>query len=162
MVTTNGRLEMRRQFVAAAAASALLLVAGPGLADHNSKDGEGTANMPNDIHNTRIETLETNDSEAFRDFVQYGEGSKTVNRFDSEETQPNQAQEQKGDAQQKKNMGEDPSMNKNKVETQTKSQGRTRIETRTRLQPGASNMSRPDRSSTSGRDRGGRKGGGKR
>jgi hypothetical protein len=31
------------------------LVAGSALADHNSPNGAGWANMPNDIHNTRIE-----------------------------------------------------------------------------------------------------------
>lgn len=49
------------------------------LADHNSVWGEGWANMPNDIHNTRIDTL--GDNVAFRDFVRYGEGADSVNRF---------------------------------------------------------------------------------
>ena len=64
------------------AVAAGLLAAGTAVADHNSKNGEGWAKMPNDIHNTRIETREANDNEAFRDFVKYGEGSKTENRFD--------------------------------------------------------------------------------
>jgi len=50
------------------------------LADHNSKWGEGWANMPNDIHNTRIDTRGDND--AFRDFVRYGNGADSVNRFE--------------------------------------------------------------------------------
>lgn len=153
---------MRKQVLTTAIASAALIAAGTSVADHNSVSGEGTANMPNDIHNTRVETLEANDSEAFRDFVRYGEGSKTVNRFASDETEPNKAVEQKGNAQQKQSMGEEQPMNKNKVETQTNNQDRTRVETRTRLQPGASSMSRPDRSATSARNRGGRKGGRKR
>ncbi len=62
-------------------AAGLMVMTGPALADHNSKNGEGWANMPNDIHNTRVETRENDDNEAFRDFVKYGEGSKTVNRF---------------------------------------------------------------------------------
>lgn len=51
------------------------------LADHNSPMGEGWANMPNDVHNTRVETRESGDNEAFKDFVQYGNGASTVNRF---------------------------------------------------------------------------------
>ncbi|MGE0624425.1 MAG: hypothetical protein AB7I04_05860 [Pseudomonadales bacterium] len=53
----------------------------PALADHNSKWGEGWANMPNDIHNTRIDTRGDND--AFRDFVRYGNGADSVNRFET-------------------------------------------------------------------------------
>lgn len=49
-------------------------------ADHNSKWGEGWANMPNDIHNTRIDTLD-GDNSAFTDFVKYGNGADSVNRF---------------------------------------------------------------------------------
>lgn len=146
---------MRTQFVMTAIASALLIATGPAVADHNSKNGEGTANMPNDIHNTRVETLESNDNEAFRDFVKYGEGSKTVNRFESDETQPKQAVEKKGNTKAMKNQGESPANNQNSVKTQTARQDNSRIETRTRLQP---RESRPDRSTTSARNRGGRKG----
>ena len=88
---------MRTRYLTTVITSAFLAAAAPSLADHNSKNGEGTANMPNDIHNTRVDTLETNDNEAFRDFVKYGEGSTTVNRFESEETQPNQANERQGE-----------------------------------------------------------------
>ena len=49
------------------------------LADHNSPWGEGWANMPNDIHNTRIDAL--GDRDTFRDFVRYGNGADSVNRF---------------------------------------------------------------------------------
>ena len=76
---------MKNHLITLLAVSGLAGAAGPALADHNSKNGEGWANMPNDIHNTRIETQENNDNEAFRDFVKYGEGSKTVNRFETEE-----------------------------------------------------------------------------
>ena len=49
------------------------------LADHNSIHGAGWANMPNDIHNTRIEdNLSTTE---FRDFVAKGAGADTVNRY---------------------------------------------------------------------------------
>ncbi|HDP89184.1 MAG TPA: hypothetical protein ENN42_04400 [Thioalkalivibrio sp.] len=50
------------------------------MADHNSIWGEGHANMPNDIHNTRIDTL-GDDSDAFIAFVQYGAAADSVNRF---------------------------------------------------------------------------------
>jgi hypothetical protein len=62
--------------------STALLCAAPALADHNSKNGEGWANMPNDIHNTRIDTRTSGDNEAFKDFVRYGNGAESINRFD--------------------------------------------------------------------------------
>ncbi|MEA3275802.1 MAG: hypothetical protein U9Q81_11040 [Pseudomonadota bacterium] len=49
------------------------------FADHNSPHGAGWARMPNDIHNTRIETR--GDNTAFRDFVRYGNGASSVNRY---------------------------------------------------------------------------------
>ena len=59
--------------------SAALLFSAQALADHNSKNGEGWANMPNDIHNTRIEdNLSTTE---FRDFVSKGAGADSVNRY---------------------------------------------------------------------------------
>ena len=54
------------------------------LADHNSPMGEGWANMPNDVHNTRIDTKDDND--AFKDFVKFGNGAETVNRFSDTST----------------------------------------------------------------------------
>lgn len=49
------------------------------LADHNSVHGAGWANMPNDIHNTK---LEDNLSQTeWRDFVSKGAGADTVNRY---------------------------------------------------------------------------------
>lgn len=59
------------------ASAALLPLAAS--ADHNSKWGEGWANMPNDIHNTRIDTR--GDNTAFRDFVRNGNGADSVNRY---------------------------------------------------------------------------------
>jgi hypothetical protein len=49
------------------------------LADHNSIKGAGWANMPNDIHNTRIE--DGLSGTEFRDFVRQGTGADTVNRY---------------------------------------------------------------------------------
>jgi hypothetical protein len=89
---------MKGPLFAISAAAVIALCAPPAFADHNSKQGEGWANMPNDIHNTRVETLDANDNEAFRDFVKYGEGSESVNRFDSDDTAAHRAKEQKGKA----------------------------------------------------------------
>ena len=50
------------------------------LADHNSNWEEGWANMPNDIHNTRIDTRDE-ENDAFIDFVREGAGAQSVNRF---------------------------------------------------------------------------------
>ncbi len=61
-----------------------LLVAGgffaasSAYADHNSVWGAGSANMPNDIHNSAIE----DDQDVFMDLVQYGDGADSVNRYD--------------------------------------------------------------------------------
>lgn len=49
------------------------------MADHNSIHGAGWANMPNDIHNTRIE--DDLSGREFRDFVRQGAGADTVNRY---------------------------------------------------------------------------------
>lgn len=49
------------------------------LADHNSPNGSGWANMPNDIHNTRIE--DGLSGTEFSDFVRQGAGAATVNRY---------------------------------------------------------------------------------
>jgi len=59
-------------FIAAAAAA---------NADHNSIWGEGLANMPNDIHNTRIETMD-DETDDFMDFVRMGSGSDSINDAD--------------------------------------------------------------------------------
>ena len=47
-------------------------------ADHNSVWGEGWANMPNDIHNTRIETMDE-DNSVFTDQVREGGLVDSVN-----------------------------------------------------------------------------------
>ena len=44
-------------------------------ADHMSPWGAGWANMPNDIHNTRLDTR--GETSAFLDFIQYGAGADT-------------------------------------------------------------------------------------
>lgn len=49
------------------------------LADHNSLNGAGWANMPNDVHNTRIE--DGLSGTEFRDFIRQGAGADTVNRY---------------------------------------------------------------------------------
>jgi hypothetical protein len=49
------------------------------LADHNSLNGSGWANMPNDVHNTRIE--DGLSGTEFSDFVRQGAGAATVNRY---------------------------------------------------------------------------------
>ena len=54
-------------------------------ADHNSKWGEGWANMPNDVHNMRIDTLD-GDNDDFIDFVSNGAGADSVNRFADDDT----------------------------------------------------------------------------
>lgn len=52
------------------------------MADHKSPMGAGTANMPNDIHNTRIE----DDNETFLNLVQQGGGADSVNRYSDDTT----------------------------------------------------------------------------
>ena len=79
---------MKACYLAIGVASAIAFGASPAFADHNSPNEEGWANMPNDIHNTRMDTMESVDSEAFRDFVKYGEGADSVNRFASDDTTP--------------------------------------------------------------------------
>ena len=54
-------------------------------ADHNSIWGEGLASMPNDIHNTRIDTMD-DDTDSLIDFVSMGAGSDSVNRFLDDDT----------------------------------------------------------------------------
>jgi hypothetical protein len=55
------------------------LLSASALADHNSPNGAGWANMPNDVHNTRIE--DDLSGTEFRDFVRQGAGADTVNRY---------------------------------------------------------------------------------
>lgn len=65
-------------------AASAFMASGVALADHNSPSGEGTASMPNDIHNTRIDTLD--DSDTFIAFVQGGGGADSTNRFLDEDS----------------------------------------------------------------------------
>ena len=55
------------------------LVSVSALADHNSPNGAGWANMPNDVHNTRIE--DDLSGTEFADFVRQGAGAETINRY---------------------------------------------------------------------------------
>lgn len=90
---------MKQPTIAIGAAAALVLCGAQAVADHNSQQGPGWANMPNDIHNTRVETLEADDNEAFRDFVKYGEGSESVNSLNPpDENRAQRAKEQQGKA----------------------------------------------------------------
>ena len=52
-------------------------------ADHNSVWGDGWANMPNDIHNTRLDPT-VSDTE-FMEFVSGGAGAESVNRYADDE-----------------------------------------------------------------------------
>jgi len=75
---------MKNTTIKLAALACATLAAGTVLADHNSPMGEGWANMPNDIHNTRVETK--GDNETFRDFVKQGAGADSVNRYADADT----------------------------------------------------------------------------
>ena len=149
---------MKRSLIPLSIVCGALAASSAALADHNSKNGEGWANMPNDIHNTRIETREADDNEAFRDFVKYGEGSTSENRFESDETVPAQAKKQQGKAEQVQNKSASQSQNRNKVATGVKSQDRTRTETRSRIHSDSSMTSQRARTTSTNRC-GGRKGG---
>ena len=74
---------MHLRVIPAMLAGALIAISGSAQADHNSKWGEGWAKMPNDIHNTRVETR--GDDTAFRDFVKQGNGADSVTRFATDE-----------------------------------------------------------------------------
>lgn len=53
------------------------------LADHNGAWGPGTANMPNDIHNARIEGTDADGNVItdWQSFVSKGAGAMTENRY---------------------------------------------------------------------------------
>lgn len=70
---------MKRTAHALAFGSIAALLSASAMADHNSPNGSGWANMPNDIHNTRIE--DGLSGTEFRDFVAKGAGADTVNRY---------------------------------------------------------------------------------
>lgn len=71
---------MSKKSVMSLVISTALFTSAAAYADHNGIWGAGTANMPNDIHNTRIE----DDAETFMDLVQYGDGADSVNRYDDD------------------------------------------------------------------------------
>lgn len=56
-----------KKLVVAPVVVSAFVMTGSAFADHNSIWGEGWANMPNDVHDTRIDTLD--DQEAFLDFI---------------------------------------------------------------------------------------------
>ena len=70
---------MKRTAHALVLGSLAAFVSASALADHNSIKGAGWANMPNDIHNTRIESGLSGSE--FADFVRQGAGADTVNRY---------------------------------------------------------------------------------
>jgi len=152
---------MTSRLVTLAISAGLLAAAAPAVADHNSKNGEGWANMPNDIHNTRVETRDANDNEAFRDFVKNGEGSKTVNRFDTDDALPNGAARKNGIAEKAKENRRSEAMNQNKVTTRSVTRDQKRIEERSRLDSAAATAPRLSRSATSTRGSGNRGGRGR-
>ncbi|MGD8484341.1 MAG: hypothetical protein PVJ63_05810 [Thioalkalispiraceae bacterium] len=73
---------MTKNSIIAMLISAGMFAASSAYADHNSVWGAGSANMPNDIHNTRIE----DDNETFLELVQQGGGADSVNRYADSDT----------------------------------------------------------------------------
>jgi hypothetical protein len=69
---------MKRSLIAVALVA--LSTAPVAMADHNSVWGMGYANMPNDVHNTRLDPDVTD--EEFRDLVKSGVLADTLNRCD--------------------------------------------------------------------------------
>jgi len=67
MMTKQSKSKTPKLTVLGLALTGALMAAPAAWADHNSIWGEGWANMPNDVHDTRIDTL--GDNEAFADFV---------------------------------------------------------------------------------------------
>lgn len=67
-------------FTLASIAAALFSTAA--MADHNSVNGAGWANMPNDIHNIQIE--DDLSSTEFRDLVSQGGVRELPNRYDTD------------------------------------------------------------------------------
>jgi hypothetical protein len=72
-------MTFKTRHIAVAATLIGSLTALPALADHNSVWGAGWANMPNDIHNTRLE--DNLSGQDWRDFVRQGAGAQTTNRY---------------------------------------------------------------------------------
>jgi hypothetical protein len=70
--------DMRTIVLKTALLAATLGIGPAAVADHNSPWGAGWAKMPNDIHNTRVETRGGNE---FSRFVRQGGGASSVNRY---------------------------------------------------------------------------------
>ena len=146
---------MKHRILTFATAAAFLAVTGSAMADHNSKNGEGWANMPNDIHNTRIETREADDNEAFKDFVKYGEGSRTENRFD---TDSNAQQQSAATQDMVKAQDMAKTQERKRIDQNTATETKSRSETRSRQRldaPSTSRASRPTNTMRSSSRRGG-------
>jgi hypothetical protein len=79
---------MKRSILSAAVV--LAFAAAPvALADHMSPHGMCWANMPNDIHNTRLATRDLEDGNTiFQDFVQHGEGADVPNTCPEDDVEP--------------------------------------------------------------------------
>ena len=71
-----------RSLSLALASVAVALFATSAMADHNSVNGSGWANMPNDIHNIQIE--DDLSSTEFRDLVDQGGVRDLPNRYDTD------------------------------------------------------------------------------
>jgi len=139
---------MRDRMIPLAIVTGLLVSAAPTFADHNSRNGEGWASMPNDIHNTRVETLENNDNDAFREFVKYGEGSKSVNRFASDDTRPTQASKRQGKAERAANQGDSVATATTEVRTRAERKNKTGTATRSRIDHAVAAPARSQRSAS--------------
>ena len=153
---------MNHQLTTVAVVTGLLTAAGPALADHNSKNGEGWANMPNDIHNTRIETRENDDNDAFRDFVKYGEGSTSVNRFDTDDPRSGRSAESKGEAVAAGSQRGPASDKRSAEPMNAAASDKSRRQTRSRFESAAPARSRMSQSAASMRGAGARRGRGRR
>ena len=153
---------MKYPLITLTTALSLIMSSGQVLADHNSKNGEGWANMPNDIHNTRVETLDNNDSEAFRDFVKFGEGADSENRFDTEDTRPETATAQKGNDRTRETEGRPESTKRNDAAENGNAGDKGLNRTRSRFESATSTRSQLYRSTGSMRGASNRRGGGRR
>ena len=153
---------MKYPLITLTTALSLILSSSQVLADHNSKNGEGWANMPNDIHNMRVETLDNNDNEAFRDFVKFGGGADSENRFDTEDARPEPATGQKGNERTSRTEGRPESTKRNDAarNNSTGDKGLDRI--RSRFESATSTRSQLYRSTGSMRGASNRRGGGRR
>ncbi len=148
---------MQGQRVLLTMAAGLLIASGNAVADHNSKNGEGWANMPNDVHNTRIETRESDDNDAFRDFVKNGNGADSVNRFATDTDQANSAAREQGSKAASGDRGKEPATNRRKTETQVATKDRSRVETRSRFEKQSMDMAQGRSRSMAGSRSGGRR-----